>query len=180
MKRVILIFLSLLLTVSMIASTVLAASNTPFYISKQPQDVFAEEGERVSFSVIAVGDGLSYSWEYRNPGSTVWRSAGVSSSTYSMTLEGRRDGFSLRCVVTDSFGRSITSRIASCYIGTNMLNLYASQALTHVLEWGEIVFSALFSPSGALFPLLSVLGIGVAVAAIFFVIRVFKFFSWGV
>ncbi|MBQ9839098.1 MAG: hypothetical protein IJO56_06395 [Oscillospiraceae bacterium] len=177
MKRLFLIFVCLLLLTSSVF--LVASASGTLYISKQPMDIFAEPGDSVRFEISAVGEGLSYRWQFRLPGSDTW-SNGAATTPYLVTnASDERDGISYRCIVTDSFGNSVTSRVCHLYIGTNALTLYGSQGLSFVLEWVSSVVNALVSPDGALFPLIGVLAIGIAVAALLLGIKAIRSFGWG-
>ncbi len=54
-----------------------------------------------------------------------------------------------------------------------------SSALTTVIQWIGTVLDALLGESGALAPVLPLLAVGVAVSAVFMVIRIFRSFAWG-
>lgn len=177
MKRLFLIFVCLLLLTSSVF--LVASASSTLYISKQPMDIFAEPGDSVRFEVTAVGDGLTYQWQFRLPGSESWTNGSASTPYLITNASDERDGISYRCIVTDSSGNSVISRVCHLYIGTNALTLYGSQGLSFVLEWVSSVVNALVSPDGALFPLIGVLAVGIAVAALMLGIKAMRSFSWG-
>lgn len=179
MKRFCLVLLTVALTLSMLF--VVAAASSTLYISKQPMDQFVKPGKTATFEVVAVGDGLTYQWNTRAAGSTVWNTSVYNGNSAVYQLEGTkaRDGFSVRCVVTDSSGNSVTSRVCKLYVGSSALELYGSQGLSFVLEWISSVCKALFAPDGVLFPLIGVLAVGIAVSALLLGIKVIRSFSWG-
>lgn len=180
MKRFCLVLLTVALTLSMLF--VVAAASSTLYISKQPMDLFVKPGKPAVFEVVAVGDGLTYQWQYAMPGFTnfgnCWQGDLGSVYTFPSVTE-KNDGMQIRCVVTDSSGKTVTSRIVHVYVGKNALTLYGSQGLSFVLEWVSSVLKALFSPDGAFKPLLGVLAIGIAVSALLLGVKVFRSFSWG-
>lgn len=83
-------------------------------IVTQPENSSACEGETVSVSVEATGEGLTYAWYYKNPGN---RKFYVSSdqfvsedgTTYSISMQKWRDGQEVYCVVTDKTGAEVQS-----------------------------------------------------------------------
>lgn len=82
-------------------------------ITKNPEDVSAQVGETVSFSVAAVGEGISYQWQYYTGKS--WQSTGAEGNkTPQIELEAtdERNGNKYRCVISNA-GATINSRAAT-------------------------------------------------------------------
>ena len=85
-----------------------------FILTKQPQSVSLKLGQKVTFSVGAVGQGLSYRWYYRRPYGD-WKEAtakGYDTSSLRVTAKKNNVGTKYRCIVTDSFGNTLTSEEA--------------------------------------------------------------------
>ena len=83
-------------------------------ITAQPKDVSCALNETATFAIKASGSGLSYTWQYSDNGGASWsttKSASLTTS-YSFTATAARNGRMIRCVVTDSSGRSTTSNSA--------------------------------------------------------------------
>ena len=81
-------------------------------ITGQPQDITAVSGTEQSVSVEAVGTGLKYQWQVLTKGATAWRnsaSSGAATAKLSFKANAGWNGAKLRCVVTDSNGKSVTS-----------------------------------------------------------------------
>ena len=81
-------------------------------IVEQPGSCEQAKGKRVSFTVVATGDNLSYQWQYLKAGSTNWTNSGLSSaksSTLSFTMSSGYDRLPFRCIITDSAGNAVTS-----------------------------------------------------------------------
>ena len=81
-------------------------------ITKQPTAVTAAEGETASFTVKASGEGLSYQWQYKTATGTTWGKAtaeGNKTATLKVPATASRNGYSYRCVITNSLG-SVTSK----------------------------------------------------------------------
>ena len=79
-------------------------------IVSQPQDVFAQNGGKVTFAVEATGDSLQYQWQVSSTGTT-WKNcsgAGYNTDTFSFTMKGSFSGRMYRCIVS-SGERSIIS-----------------------------------------------------------------------
>lgn len=53
------------------------------------------------------------------------------------------------------------------------------EALTSVLKWFGEVITALVTADGALYPLLGVFALGIAVSIVMIVVKVVRHFAWG-
>lgn len=78
-------------------------------IAVQPQDAQAALGDKVAFTVVAAGDGLSYRWQYRRPSADGWTNVGPSiesavTATLSFVAAKKYNGYQYRCRVTDEYG----------------------------------------------------------------------------
>lgn len=79
-------------------------------ITSQPVSVTAKAGDQASFQVTAQGPGtLTYQWQLSDDGKT-WRNSSVKTASYATTLTEKNDGRSLRCLVTDKYGNTVTSK----------------------------------------------------------------------
>lgn len=86
-------------------------------IVEQPQSNSAQRGKTVSVSVEAVGEDLTYTWYYKNPGNKKFYASSdqfvsEDGTTYSILMQPWRDGQEVYCVVTDKSGDSIQSETA--------------------------------------------------------------------
>ena len=102
--------------VSDVATLTVATEQTPLVILSQPQDVSGAAGETVTVSVAAQGEGLTYQWQYCQPGKTMWYNSGMTGNktdTLEIPVMAKRDGQSYRCVITDGAGNSVTSEAAT-------------------------------------------------------------------
>ena len=82
-------------------------------ITKQPVSVTASDEEDVSFSIEATGDGLTYQWEYKKPGSDTWTESSTgTTATYSFTMKDTYDGRQIRCIITDKYDDTVISNAA--------------------------------------------------------------------
>ena len=78
-------------------------------IVTQPKDVTgAAPDGRVSFSVKAWGEGLTYQWYYRTPAGNTYPSV-CRKATYAFTARGAYDGREIWCVVSDAAGNEVES-----------------------------------------------------------------------
>ncbi|MCR5203573.1 MAG: hypothetical protein K6E47_00780 [Lachnospiraceae bacterium] len=82
-------------------------------ITKQPENTGVASGELAYFSVKAAGSGLRYLWQYKEKGKTSWTDWNTKTTAdISVAYSARRNGMSLRCVVTDKDGNTVTSNEA--------------------------------------------------------------------
>ena len=82
-------------------------------IITQPEDASAARGEIVSAAVAAAGEDLTYQWYGRDPGQqSFWRSS-LKTDTYSVKMVPSKSGREVYCVVTDKYGRTVTSDVAT-------------------------------------------------------------------
>ncbi len=83
----------------------------PLAISDQPTHVGAQEGKKATVAFTTTGSGpLTYQWYYQNPKDTSFKKSSVTSSKYAVTMSSTNNGRKVYCVVSDSFGRSCTSK----------------------------------------------------------------------
>ena len=90
-------------------------------IIRQPVSCKQIAGAKVHFSLEAEGEGLTYQWQFRKPGSSTWNDAGYyNAKTENLTFvqtEGRSKN-TYRCVVTDAYGRVVESDEVSAVLAT--------------------------------------------------------------
>lgn len=85
-----------------------------FAITAQPQSSEIVIGEQTTFSVEAIGHGLTYQWYYKRPSGS-WRKVSVSGyNTPDLPITGQtaNNGTQYRCRVTDAYGNYLTSASA--------------------------------------------------------------------
>ena len=85
-----------------------------FAITKQPELVFAELGERVTFSVEGIGQNLTYQWYYRQleGGWKKVTDAGADTASLTITAKVENNVAQYRCYVYDGVGNLIKSQAA--------------------------------------------------------------------
>ncbi len=81
-------------------------------ITAQPQDFIGKSGDTATFAVQAEGDGLTYRWQYMDPGGDKWLNSTFRAASMSCKLTPQRDGRLYRCVVTDSHHIEVISEPA--------------------------------------------------------------------
>ena len=84
----------------------------PITITKQPQNVVVDEGERAATTVEAAGEGLTYKWYYKDKGDSNWSESTLTDSTYACIVNAARTGRQIYCVITDKYGNSIQTDTA--------------------------------------------------------------------
>ena len=82
-------------------------------IINQPEDVYAEIGERVYVTTEAEGEGLSYQWYIRDLGYSRFAKSSMTTSTYEVKVTENRYGRELYCVVSDAQGHSVKTNTVS-------------------------------------------------------------------
>ncbi len=97
--------------------TLSMVSNSNLVIVQQPVSVSVANGEKAEVTVVAEGEGLSYVWYYKNPGSAKFsKTTAFDGPSYSVTMTASRSGRQVYCVITDVDGNSVQSDIATLSI----------------------------------------------------------------
>ena len=92
---------------------------TQLCITRQPQSIPASVGKPAQFSVTAAGGQTPYRYQWqRMTGPNRWEDIpGAKQDTYRIaSVTGQQNGLTVRCVVTDQFGDSVTSDPATLTI----------------------------------------------------------------
>ena len=84
----------------------------PLTIDIQPKDYIGKSGSMAEFTVEASGDGLRYQWQLSDDGKN-WRNSNTKGTVYNAVLSSSNNGRKVRCVVTDTYGNSLTTDAAS-------------------------------------------------------------------
>ncbi len=82
-------------------------------IVTQPASVAVARGELASATVVAEGVELTYQWYLRANESASWSKSSLTGDTYSVKMYPSKSGRQVKCVVTDKYGRCVTSEIAT-------------------------------------------------------------------
>ncbi len=93
-----------------------AAKSVVLSIKSQPKNTTVKLGASAKFTVVAVGTGLKYRWQYSDNGGTTWENSSIKKSSYTTTATAGRHGRMLRCVVTNAAGKKVTSKAATLLI----------------------------------------------------------------
>ena len=92
-----------------ITTDTVTLSKYVFKIISQPQNATAKNGEKVSTTVEAKGEGLTYTWYIKNRTATKFTKSSVTKATYSTTMSDTVDGRQVYCVISDKNGDTITT-----------------------------------------------------------------------
>ena len=92
----------------------------PLAITADLADYTGPVGSTASFTVEAVGDGLSYQWWVKKPTATKFSKSSITSDTYSVELTEARNGNRVYCVVTDAYGNTARTNTVSMTIAATM------------------------------------------------------------
>ena len=79
-------------------------------ITSQPKDVAAFKDKTAKVTFQALGDGLTYTWYYKNKGATTFtKTNSFTENYYSVKMNEERNGRQVYCVVEDAYGNTIQS-----------------------------------------------------------------------
>ena len=96
-----------------------ATATTAIRIVTDPENVKAPAGSKISFKVVAEGEGLTYRWQTKTSSTADWiytSLVGYNTDTLSITTTAAQNGRQYRCIVTDEAGNSVTSNAATLTI----------------------------------------------------------------
>ena len=80
----------------------------------QPEDTVAANGETVEIAVNAVGNGLTYTWYYRNEGAAAFtKTSSFTGDTYSLKMTAARSGRQVYCVIKNAAGNTVATDIVT-------------------------------------------------------------------
>lgn len=76
-------------------------------ITKQPANAYVKKGATASTSVKVAGKGLTYTWYYKNPGSSKFEKSSIKTAVYSYKMTAGKSGRSVYCVIKDKYGNKV-------------------------------------------------------------------------
>ena len=91
----------------------IAVKTVELAITQQPNDSSAKLDEMFCVEVLAEGDGLQYQWYWRQIGDENWNLSGQRDNTYDDVMTSARHNREVYCVITDAWGDSVTTEIAT-------------------------------------------------------------------
>ena len=81
-------------------------------ITSQPADVTVAEGQTAKVSFQAEGDGLTYTWYFKDVDDNGFKKTSTfTGNTYSVKMSAARDGRWVYCVVTDAYGNALSTEM---------------------------------------------------------------------
>ncbi len=80
------------------------------------EDYAGAEGSTATFTVDALGDGLTYEWWVKKPSASRFSKSSITGPTYSVTLTEARNGNQIYCVVMDSHGNAVQTNTVTMII----------------------------------------------------------------
>ncbi|MCR5458841.1 MAG: hypothetical protein K6F51_02980 [Acetatifactor sp.] len=86
-------------------------------ITYQPQDTPWDYSKNASFLIMAIGDDLTYQWQVRFAGKTEFKNAlseTAKTNNFLFAMQFGHQEMEVRCVITDKYGNSVTSKTAKC------------------------------------------------------------------
>jgi len=90
-------------------------------ITKQPSSVTVQEGATAKVSFTASGEGLKYTWYYKNAGASAFTKTGTfTGNTYTVAMDSARNGRQVYCVVTDKYGNSVKTNTVTISMGAKV------------------------------------------------------------
>ncbi|MBR6628066.1 MAG: BspA family leucine-rich repeat surface protein [Lachnospiraceae bacterium] len=111
-------------------------------IKTHPQSQTISEGENAVFTVRAVGNGLTYQWQFRNAGESEWKDStieGANTTTLTVPCQSSMNGRQYRCSVFDVNGKRANSAVATLTVNAKTA-ITAHPANQSVDEGANAVF----------------------------------------
>ena len=82
-------------------------------ILEQPKDAQQEIGQKFSISPKVEGEGLTYQWYVKEAGAKAFKVSSIKGSAYALTMQKYMIGRQVYCVITDKYGNSMTTDVAT-------------------------------------------------------------------
>ncbi len=102
-------------------SSVTTLAHTPLNVEKLPSSVSAYNGKTAKVTVKATGDGLKYTWYYKDAGSSSFTvTETFKGDTYQVAMNSRRDQRQIYCKITDKYGNSVETNKVTLKLRTDL------------------------------------------------------------
>ena len=88
----------------------------PIVITAEPEDVSVPYNETALSTVVALGEGLTYQWYYKDVDDEDFIKSIYTGDTYSLIMYKGRNNREVYCIITDANGNSVTTRTATLSI----------------------------------------------------------------
>jgi uncharacterized repeat protein (TIGR02543 family) len=83
-------------------------------ITTQPVSVKVASGATAKVTIGAVGDGLTYTWYFKNAGETSFsKTTSFTGPSYSVEMNSARAGRQIYCVITDKYGNTVITDVVT-------------------------------------------------------------------
>ena len=92
------------------ATTTLTMTKKTLKITGQARAAYAKKGATVKATVKASGDGMTYTWYYKNAGASKYTKSSIKTATYSTTLNSTTKNRVVYCEIKDVWGNKVTSK----------------------------------------------------------------------
>ena len=92
-------------------------------------DTYAAMGQKYCVTVNAQGEGLKYTWYFRNAGSKTWYRSGVTDNTYDDVMTKARANREVYCVITDALGNTVTTDVVKLVYVENVTQIQAEEMI---------------------------------------------------
>ena len=129
--------------------TILEPGESDFMILSQPASVTLNDGDTVTFRIIAKGSGLTYQWYYIPKDGSAWiKWNGHNTASTSAIVDQSWDGRQVYCVITDNQGESLYSEIATVTIAEKIK--ITRQPVNQTVKLGDSIKLSLKAEGGGL------------------------------
>ncbi|MBQ1362783.1 MAG: hypothetical protein IIY43_07010, partial [Oscillospiraceae bacterium] len=90
-------------------------------ITRQPVNAYVKAiGDKAKITVKAEGEGLTYTWYYKNPSASAFSKSSYTTSTYATPVTSTSNGRQVYCVITDQNGKSVTTDTVTMSVATGL------------------------------------------------------------
>ncbi len=108
---------------SLKTKTVTLYMGTPLKITAQPKSVSVKNGTTAKVSFSVKGDGLKYTWYYKNYGEKKFvKTTAFKGKTYSLKMTTARGGRQVYCVIKDKYGKSVKTNTVTLSVKLSTIN----------------------------------------------------------
>ena len=128
-------------------AVLLSCERAELAITKQPNDSSAKLDEMFCVEVLAEGDGLKYQWYWRQIGAENWNLSGQRDNSYDDVMTSARHNREVYCVITDAWGDSVTTEIATITGMPEVTLEITAQPESQIVMLGEM-FNVTFEARG--------------------------------
>ena len=121
----------------------IVAKVVPLVITAHPADHVGAVNDNVSMTVEATGNGLTYQWYYSTDGGVTWAksgSPGFATANLQPILRAYRDGYQFYCLVTDIFGNTAQSNVASMTVKASEVVITKAPVVVNGAKLGELYY----------------------------------------